>query len=193
MHGSLSFLHLSSPLCSTSHLAMSVIKSLWRSKMSSWQFWKSSKGKRNENGLNIKPVDISQHSLCDLLPHLQSDHICFQWLARGLWPQQYYQPKSWIASFKQVFKEQKYTLWITAAELESFLSWGDGTMQKETVAANHLILHHFAIVTLPVRQKISPSGWDKLLVFSNSHWVLSLLTLHDVNYAQLVLARLRLL
>lgn len=117
----------------------------------------------------------------------------FQWLARGLWPQQYYQSKSWIASFKQVFKEQKYTLWVNAAELESFWSSGDGTLQKETVAANHLILHHFAIVTLPVRQKISPSGWDKLLVFSNSHWVLSLLTLHDVNYAQLVLARLRLL
>lgn len=104
MHGSLSFLHLSSPLCSTSHLAMSVIKSLWRSNMSSWQFWKSSKGKRNENGLNIKPVDISQHSLCDLLPHLQSDHICFSVTGEG--------------SMTKV-----YTL-SHSTELERFLSWG---------------------------------------------------------------------
>lgn len=173
MHGSPSFLHLSSPLCSTSHLAMYVIKSLWRSNMSSWQFWKSSKGKRNENGLNIKPVDISQHSLCDLLPHLQSDHIGFSVSGEG--------------SMTKV-----YTLSHCSRTGEVFVL-GDGTQQKETVAANHLILHHYAIVTLPVRQKISPSGWDKLLVFSNSHWVLSLLTLHDVNYAQLVLARLRLL
>lgn len=97
----------------------------------------------------------------------------FQWLARGLW--------------------QKYTLWVTAAELERFLSWGMAHCKKRPWQQITWSCTIMQLLRCQFGRKISPSGWDKLLVFSNSHWVLSLLTLHDVNYAQLVLARLRLL